>query len=117
MGIAAASATPESSAANTSAERAQRTISASGASFSAASWLNEPGSPWIAIFMLLSLAPGRESRGSKLHPRVHLAPYHTWLAAIPAHRFLSIFTGGGFTLGVLHNEPNKIAIGRRDSRG
>ncbi len=45
MGIAAASAPPESSAANTSAERAQGTISAFGTNFSAASWLNEPGSP------------------------------------------------------------------------
>ncbi len=58
MGIAAASTTPSSKARNTSAESAHGTISAPATSFSAASWLNAPGSPWIAIFMQSSSAPG-----------------------------------------------------------
>ena len=45
MGITAASTAPVSSAANTSAESAHGTISAPATSFSAASWLNAPGSP------------------------------------------------------------------------
>ena len=57
MGMAAASALPEARVAKTSAERGQGTMVAPGTSLRAASWLKEPGSPWIAIFMrLLSLS-------------------------------------------------------------
>lgn len=51
MGITAASTFDSDNEEKTSAESAQGTISAPGTNLSAASWLNEPGSPWMAIFM------------------------------------------------------------------
>jgi hypothetical protein len=55
MGITAASATLLFTSAKTSVDSGQETISPSGASFIAASWLKEPGSPWIAIFIAFSV--------------------------------------------------------------
>ena len=50
MGITAAETAPEPTRANTSTEAAQGTTVQPGTICLAASWLNEPASPWIAIF-------------------------------------------------------------------
>lgn len=52
MAIAAVCTAPDSSASKTSAQRAQAKTPARGANCVAASWLNEPNSPWIASFIL-----------------------------------------------------------------
>ena len=57
MGMAAASTDPLETAAKASAERAKGTMTASATRFIAASWLNEPGSPWMAIFIPLRRSP------------------------------------------------------------
>ena len=53
MGITAAATEPRSTRSKTSTERAHGTMSQPGTMRRAASWLNEPTSPWIAIFIPL----------------------------------------------------------------
>ena len=51
MGMTAASTRPSESEAKASTESAQCMISALGTILPAASWLKEPGSPWMATFI------------------------------------------------------------------
>ena len=63
MGMTAASTEPRSRRSNTSAERVQGTIVQPGTMRTAASWLKEPISPWMATFMQESyLSEAEESK-------------------------------------------------------
>src|ERR1700722_1360788 len=56
MGMTAAAAVPRATRSNTSAERAHGITVQPGSIFSAASWLKEPRSPWIATFIVRNLS-------------------------------------------------------------
>src|SRR5712691_1843589 len=55
IGITAAPTDPPARRSNTSADRAHGTTVHRGSIRSAASWLNDPSSPWIATFISFSL--------------------------------------------------------------
>src|ERR1700730_14289580 len=57
IGMTAAATAPRCTRSKTSTERAQATISQPGTIRRAASWLNEPASPWIAILIPLVIIP------------------------------------------------------------
>src|SRR5713226_7838326 len=64
MGMTAAATDPRCRRWNTSAERAQGTTVQRGSMRSAASWLKEPSSPWMASFITGKVAG--EGRGSQM---------------------------------------------------
>src|SRR5271157_230327 len=66
MGMTAACTEPFSTRSNTSADRAHGYTAARGCIFPAASWLNEPSSPWMATFMFC--AEHNRPRSSSLLP-------------------------------------------------
>src|ERR1700691_3535953 len=73
MGITA-EASPFSTSRKTSAETAQGRMVASGSMMDAASWLNEPSSPWIAKRMSSSPAKFLKAAATPFGTN---APYHT----------------------------------------
>src|SRR5436305_5716429 len=83
MGMTAPSTEPRSTRSNTSADRAHGTTVHRGSIRSAASWLKEPNSPWIATFICKARYLVRRSQGKSFlrgavavqvflqHQRVH----------------------------------------------
>src|SRR5256885_11691397 len=83
MGMTAPSTEPRSTRSNTSADRAHGTTVHRGSIRSAASWLEEPNSPWIATFICKARYLLRRSQGKSFlrgavavqvflqHQRVH----------------------------------------------
>src|SRR5438270_10204744 len=63
MGMTAPSTEPRSTRSNTSADRAHGTTVHRGSIRSAASWLKEPNSPWIATFICKARYLERRSQG------------------------------------------------------
>src|SRR5271154_1277639 len=59
MGMTEAAAEPLPTRSNTSAERAQGTTAQPGSICSAASWLKDPSSPWMATFMAEAFITGK----------------------------------------------------------
>src|SRR5580698_376860 len=59
MGITAAATDPRWRRSNTSAERAHGTTVHRGSMRSAASWLKEPSSPWMATWMAADFITGK----------------------------------------------------------
>src|ERR1700676_2811204 len=79
MGITAASTSWFARAENTSADSEKGAITASSTSFIAASWLNDPGSPWMAIFIAAPVSPLPDAGfgvGAGFPKFCFLAPYH-----------------------------------------
>src|ERR1019366_10550770 len=89
MGMTAASTALSASAPNASAEREQGTIVASATSLMVASWLNEPGSPWMAIFIPAPTSPADLSVADVARGDCFLAPYHSSIAD-----FSGVMSGG-----------------------